>query len=96
MQKILLDTDIGNDIDDWFALGYLLSHKETELLGVTTVTGTPCRRAALADGLRSSYFRGLDHPAHNNELPRQGAVFGAYYGLAPQHPARPYLRGVTH
>lgn len=62
MQKILLDTDIGNDIDDWFALGYLLSHKETELLGVTTVTGTPCRRAALADIVRQGY--GRNFPIH--------------------------------
>ena len=39
MEKIIFDTDIGSDIDDAFALGYLLNHPECELLGITTVSG---------------------------------------------------------
>ena len=38
-QKILLDTDIGSDIDDAVALAYLLAQPECELLGITTVSG---------------------------------------------------------
>lgn len=49
MQKILLDTDIGCDMDDMLALGYLLAREDVELLGITTVTGEPEVRAALAD-----------------------------------------------
>ena len=37
--KVLLDTDIGTDIDDCICLSYLLAQPECELLGITTVTG---------------------------------------------------------
>jgi purine nucleosidase len=61
--KILLDTDIGGDIDDALALAYLLQQPECELLGVTTVGGEPERRAALASALCRSVGRG-DVPIH--------------------------------
>ena len=48
---ILLDTDIGSDIDDAVALAYLLRQPACELLGVTTVTGQPTERARLARAL---------------------------------------------
>jgi purine nucleosidase len=46
---LLLDTDIGSDIDDAVCLGYLLRQAQCELLGVTTVTGSTAQRAALAE-----------------------------------------------
>jgi len=46
--KILLDTDIGTDIDDAICLAYLLSQPEAEILGITTVTGQAEKRASLA------------------------------------------------
>lgn len=46
--KILLDTDIGSDIDDAIALAYLLAQPQCELLGITTVTGEPEKRAMMA------------------------------------------------
>ncbi|MCM8768645.1 MAG: nucleoside hydrolase [Candidatus Omnitrophica bacterium] len=46
--KLLLDTDIGSDIDDAICLAYLLSQPECELLGITTVTGESEKRARLA------------------------------------------------
>lgn len=45
---VLLDTDIGSDIDDAVALAYLLAQPRCELVGITTVSGEPHRRAALA------------------------------------------------
>jgi len=45
---ILLDTDIGTDIDDAFALALILNSPELELLGVTTVAGDTQARARLA------------------------------------------------
>lgn len=51
MTKVLLDTDIGNDIDDAICLAYLLSQKDCELLGITTVTGEPEKRGMLASAL---------------------------------------------
>ncbi len=49
--KILLDTDIGSDIDDAVCLAYLLAQPECELLGITTVSGEVERRAMLASAL---------------------------------------------
>jgi len=51
MTKILLDTDIGTDVDDAVCLAYLLSQPDCELLGITTVTGEAGRRASLASVL---------------------------------------------
>jgi len=45
---IILDTDIGTDIDDAFALALILESPELELLGVTTVSGDTQARARLA------------------------------------------------
>lgn len=49
--KILLDTDIGTDIDDAVCLAYLLANPNCDLLGITTVTGEPEKRAMLASSL---------------------------------------------
>lgn len=49
--KLLLDTDIGCDIDDNYALGYLLARHDAEIVGITTVSGEPEKRAMLADQL---------------------------------------------
>lgn len=51
MRKILLDTDIGSDIDDAVCLAYLLMQPEAELLGITTVTGQGLLRAQMADAI---------------------------------------------
>ena len=49
--KILLDTDIGSDIDDSVCLAYLLAQPQCELLGITTVTGQSLERAMMADAM---------------------------------------------
>jgi purine nucleosidase len=51
LKKILLDTDIGSDIDDAVCLAYLLAQPECELLGITTVSGEPVKRAMMADAM---------------------------------------------
>jgi purine nucleosidase len=51
MVPVILDTDIGSDIDDAIALAYLLRQPRCELLGVTVATGHTVKRAALADCL---------------------------------------------
>jgi inosine-uridine nucleoside N-ribohydrolase len=66
--KILLDTDIGSDIDDAVCLAYLLAQPRCELMGITTVTGEAVRRAMMADvlcqvaGKEIPIFAGLEHP----------------------------------
>ncbi|MFN8563524.1 MAG: nucleoside hydrolase [Anaerolineae bacterium] len=49
--KLILDTDIGSDIDDAICLAYLLSEPTCELLGVTTVSGEAVERAKIASVL---------------------------------------------
>lgn len=45
---IVVDTDIGTDIDDAFALALILKCPELDLLGVTTVSGDTQARARIA------------------------------------------------
>ena len=47
-QKVILDTDIGDDIDDAYALTLALHSPEFEILGVTTAWGDTALRARLA------------------------------------------------
>jgi inosine-uridine nucleoside N-ribohydrolase len=54
---ILIDTDIGDDIDDAFALALALRSPELELHGVTTVFGDTRLRARLARHLLHIYGR---------------------------------------
>ena len=68
MAKIILDTDIGTDIDDAFALIYLLK-KNCDLAGVTTVFRNSLRRAELCKALAESagaknleVYAGIDKP----------------------------------
>ena len=57
---VVVDTDIGNDIDDAVCLAYLLAQPRCELLGITTVTADPslasliCSAASTARSLISS------------------------------------------
>ena len=48
-QKIIIDTDIGDDIDDAFALALALSSPEFEILGITAAWGDTQVRARVAD-----------------------------------------------
>jgi len=60
---VILDTDIGSDIDDAVCLAYLLRQPKCELLGVTTVSGNVRERAALADAVCKAAGR-RDIPIH--------------------------------
>lgn len=60
---VLLDTDVGSDIDDAVCLAYLLKQPRCELLGVTTVTGNTAQRAALAEVICRAAGRN-DMPIH--------------------------------
>ena len=61
--KLLLDTDIGNDIDDALALAYLLREPQCELLGITTVCGEPEKRCEMASAICRHLGR-TDIPIH--------------------------------
>ncbi len=55
--KIIFDTDIGTDVDDFVALALLLNSPEVELVGVTCVYGDVLLRARMA--LKLLRLRGL-------------------------------------
>lgn len=73
MTRILLDTDIGTDVDDAVCLAYLLSHPDCELLGITTVTGEAVKRASLASVLCKAagkdipIYPGAEHPMQGEQ-----------------------------
>ena len=56
-KKILIDTDIGDDIDDALALALALRSPELNLLAVTTVFKNTAERAKLAYALLKKYNR---------------------------------------
>lgn len=50
-EKIIIDTDIGDDVDDAFAVALALRSPELQILGITTTFGDTQTRAKLADRL---------------------------------------------
>lgn len=75
MEKVLFDTDIGNDIDDALALAYLLSEKRCELMGVTTTSGQGALRAEMVSAICHNAGRpevpvhvGLPVPLYTEDL----------------------------
>jgi len=50
-EKVIIDTDIGDDIDDAFAVALALKSPELQILGITTTFGDTETRAKLLDRL---------------------------------------------
>src|SRR5690348_8654292 len=50
-EKIIIDTDIGDDIDDAFAVALALRSPELKILGITTTFGDTEKRAKLLERL---------------------------------------------
>ena len=88
--KVLLDTDIGSDIDDALALAYLLKEPRCELLGVTTVSGEAGLRAEMCSAVCRHAGRG-DIPVHAGcdrallaDIPQKHAQQAAALGAWPR------------
>lgn len=67
--KVIIDTDIGTDIDDAMAIALALKSPELDLLGITTVYGDSMLRAklakrlvTLADQAQIPVYSGIDLP----------------------------------
>jgi purine nucleosidase len=104
--SVLLDTDIGSDIDDAVALAYLLRQPKCDLLGITTVSGDVQKRAALAEitcraagredipihcGRRDVLLAGVGQP----NVPQYESVAHLRHNLGrPENTAVPFLREV--
>src|SRR5437588_4899473 len=48
-EEVIIDTDIGDDIDDAFAIALSLRSPELQIMGITTTFGEPETRAKLLD-----------------------------------------------
>ncbi len=75
MKRLLVDTDIGTDVDDALALALAATTGEAQLIGVTTVHADAPLRARLAARLL--------HLAGRDDVP---VVPGASRPLAPPLP----------
>ena len=74
-KRLILDTDIGSDIDDAYAMALILASPELDLVGVTVAHGKTDQRARLA--LKMLYETGNEHipVAVGRQTPcRPGAV----------------------
>jgi purine nucleosidase len=60
-EKVIIDTDIGDDVDDAFAVALALRSPELEILGFTTTYGDTETRAKLLDRMLGEFGR-LDIP----------------------------------
>lgn len=96
--RLILDTDIGDDIDDSFALALLLRCPQFDLAGVTTVFGDAGRRAAAvrelldADRREVTLLAGCDGTFASR--PQPGDI-GRRYLYGPERAGRAYEPGAA-
>jgi inosine-uridine nucleoside N-ribohydrolase/predicted GH43/DUF377 family glycosyl hydrolase len=100
-QLAILDTDIGDDIDDAFALALALRSPELRLLGITTAYGDTELRAKLVDryldevGEEIPVTAGVPTPHDNVFTQAAYARQGLRYSVTDPAKARKHLDGVS-
>ncbi|HKT88218.1 MAG TPA: nucleoside hydrolase [Candidatus Sulfotelmatobacter sp.] len=89
-QKIIIDTDIGDDIDDAFALAFAVKSPEFQVLGVTTTFGDTETRAKIAERFLTEVGR-ADIPVYagkttvtKNPMSQRRYADGGHLAKAPQ------------
>ena len=92
-QLAILDTDIGDDIDDAFALALALRSPELKLLGITTTFGDTELRARLVDRYVAAVGRKDIPVAAGLPTPHDNVFTQAAY--AGHEPERKHPDGVT-
>jgi purine nucleosidase len=91
-QLVIIDTDIGDDIDDAFAVALALRSPEIHLLGITTEFGDTDLRARLVD----RYLQAV----HRTDIPVAAGVHTRHQGVftqaeyAREQPSHRYPDGV--
>ncbi len=92
-QLAILDTDIGDDIDDAFALALALRSPELRILGITTAFADTELRARLVDRYLAAVGRKDIPVAAGLPTPHDNVFTQAVY--ARQEPERKYPDGVA-
>jgi inosine-uridine nucleoside N-ribohydrolase len=84
-EKVIIDTDIGDDIDDAFAVALALRSPELQILGITTTFGDTETRAKLLDRFLAEVGRseipvaaGVPSPPKSNFTQRRYAENNLY------------------
>jgi len=96
-EKVIIDTDIGDDIDDAFAVALALRSPELQILGITTTFGDTETRAKLLDRFLAEAGRPEIPVAAGVPTPPKGTFTQRRYAennrfAKPSHPdAVPFL-----
>jgi purine nucleosidase len=96
-EKVIIDTDIGDDIDDAFAIALALRSPELSILGVTTTFGDTETRAKLLDRFLGEAGRqdipvAAGIPTHNsNPLTQRPYSQGGHFFRASHPPAAEFI-----
>ncbi len=93
-QLAIIDTDIGDDIDDAFALALALKSPELKILGITTAYGDTELRARLVDRYLAAVGRSDIFVAAGVATPHDNIFSQAAY--ARQQPERKHPDGVAY
>ncbi len=98
VKKILIDTDIGGDVDDALALAMALNTPSLEIVGITNVYLANAWRSGVTKKILQTYGRedipvctGAEKPliGHWDEsrIPNSAPDYGEYYGESLPHAA---------
>lgn len=91
-EKIIIDTDIGDDVDDAFAVALALRSPEVQILGISTAFGDTETKAKLVDRLLGEAGRsdipvavGISDPKIQTSLNQRPYAEGGHFAR-PSHP----------
>jgi purine nucleosidase len=98
-EKVIIDTDIGDDIDDAFAIALALKSPELEILGISTTFGDTEARAKIVDRLLGEAGRTdipvlAGAPTHTtNAMKQKRYGEGGHFGKASHPSAGDFILG---
>jgi inosine-uridine nucleoside N-ribohydrolase len=91
-EKIIIDTDIGDDVDDAFAVALAVRSPELQILGISTSFGDTETKAKLVDRLLGEAGRpdipvavGISDPKIQTSLSQRAYAEGGHFAR-PSHP----------
>ncbi|GAC1662229.1 MAG: nucleoside hydrolase [Candidatus Acidiferrum sp.] len=93
-QKVIIDTDIGDDIDDALAVGLALNSPELEVIGITSAWGDTKLRARLLDRLLRETDHGDIPVAIGIERHKEKEAAFSQAAWALREPAKPHQDAV--
>jgi len=100
--KVIIDTDIGDDIDDAFAIALALRSPELQILGITTTFGDTESRAKLLDRMLGEIDRqdipvAVGPPTHApNIFSQRRYADGGHFARASHPPAVDFILQQIH